>query len=356
MKNHAFSFAAIVTFLLLLTVAGCVPQQEGVDIENSAIGIMETRGTEKTSRVIFYDQDLNETGSLDLPYATFGGIFYNPLVLQGYLYAIPQGEYDRKNGNMAVRIDLSTLAVDEYRIEQPAMNAIAANGEYIWTCNTINRESFINRCRVEDGSVTSVSVPEEFIMNILWKGDMLYAFGKSMDAADVSVFCYDTDLNLIEKIGIADENLSVYRTAIYENLVYFCGMGADESAGYEGKVGILDTLNSTISFLDLDGKYPSSIAFYHDRLLVSHYDPFKESETDSPFSIIDLKTGDIKHFELDHPVEQIVVKGNDLFVLGGTKIYRYQLENMQLINSVEIEPMSGDFSYISGMFAMPHNA
>lgn len=355
MKRTAFATAAAAVLILLslLALGGCSSQSEEVDIESSVIGIMETRGTEKTSRIIFYNENLNETGHLDLPYATFGGIFYNPLISQGFLYAIPQGEHDKKDGNMTVRIDLSTLAVEEYRIDQPAMNAIATNNEYIWTCNTLNRESFINRCSMEDGDVLSIAIPEEFVMNILWKDGTLYAFSKSMETGNVSISLYDIDLNFMERIDIADESLSVYRTAVHENLIYFCGMGADEAAGYEGKIGVLDTRNKTVDYVNLDGRYPSSIAFHGNTLLVSHYDPFQGSETDSPFSTIDLETGIVEHYELGHPVEQITVTDDTLFVLGGTTVFRYQIDGMQLVGSTEIKMMPGDFSYISGMFVMP---
>lgn len=352
MKNAAFTFVATIALSFVFAITGCSPIEENNNVENSAIGIMETRGTEKTSRIVFYDEKLNETGSLNLPYATFGGIFYNPLISQGFLYAIPQGEYDKKDGNMAVRVNLSTLSVEEYQINQPAMNAITTDSEHIWTCNTLNSESFINRCSIKDGSITSISIPKEFIMNILWKDDTLYAFGKSMETDDISIYCYDVDFNFIERIDITDKNLSVYRTAIHGDFVYFCGMGASEDAGYEGKIGVLDTRSNTVDYLDLNGKYPSSIAFYDDKLFISHYDPFQNSKTNSPFSIMDLETGYVEHFELGHPVEQIAIKDGSLFALGDTKIYRYATSNMQLINNAEIKMMPGDFSYISGMFAM----
>lgn len=120
MNRSFFSLVAPALIAFFFMLPGC-SAPDPVDIENSAVAVMETRGTERTSRIVFYNENLEETGHLDLPYATFGGIFYNPLVSEGFLYAIPQGEYDKKDGNMAVRIDLATLSVDEYRIEQPAM-------------------------------------------------------------------------------------------------------------------------------------------------------------------------------------------------------------------------------------------
>lgn len=355
MRKAVCACVAVVALFLAVVLAGCSSQSESVDIDNSVIGVMQTRGTEKTSRIVFYSESLEETGRLDLPYATFGGIFYNPLVSQRFLYAIPQGEYNKKDGNMAVRISLDTLGVEEYRISQPAMNAIATNGEYIWTCNTLNGESFINRCRMEDGDVVSVSIPGEFAMNILWEGDTLYAFVKSMETRDVSVRLYDVDLNHTGSIDITDENLSVYRTATYGDFVYFCGLGADEEAGYEGKLGVLDTRNKTVDYINLGGKYPSSVAFHDDRLFISHYDPFQGSETDSPFSVVDLRTGAIESYELGHSVEQIVIENDTLFILSGAKVLSYQVDGMRLVGSVDIESMTGDFSYISGMFAMPQS-
>lgn len=346
---------ALALALTAALFAGCASDQESVDIENSAIGVMQTRGTEETSRIVFYDENLEKTGALSLAYATFGGPFYNPLVSQGRLHAIPQGLYDRKDGNKAVAIDLASLAVEEYPIEQPGMNSIATNDVYIWTCNTFNRESFLNRCRMEDGEVESLSIPEEFIMSILWHEDSLYAFAKSMTTNDVSVYRYDIDFNLVSHVDIADRNLSVYRTAAHEDLIYFCGLGADESAGYAGKIGVFDTQANTVGTIDIDGKYPSSIAFHDGRLFVSHYDPFQGSETESPFSVIDLETGAVDRYELGHPVEQIVIRDDSLFVLGGTVLYRYRAADMQLEESTDIEMMPGDFSYLSGLFAMPEN-
>ena len=51
---------ALALALTAALFAGCASDQESVDIENSAIGVMQTRGTEETSRIVFYDENLKK--------------------------------------------------------------------------------------------------------------------------------------------------------------------------------------------------------------------------------------------------------------------------------------------------------
>ena len=55
-----------------------------------SIGIIETRGTDETSRIVFYDGELNEVAQLPLRYANLGDVFHNPLVYQAVFCYSPR--------------------------------------------------------------------------------------------------------------------------------------------------------------------------------------------------------------------------------------------------------------------------
>ena len=110
------------------------------------IGVIETSGNSKESRIYFYNQNLEKTATLPLEYASLGSIFYNPVIYEDELYLIPQGKTNVKDEKKVLKIELKSGNQKIYEINQLAMNSICVNDKNIYTCNTLNGDSYINKC------------------------------------------------------------------------------------------------------------------------------------------------------------------------------------------------------------------
>lgn len=349
MKRIMTPFLIGVMLFMVICLYGCTPDGEQVASADVAIGVIETRGTEETSRVILYDREMNEVSQLPLSYATLGGIFYDPLIYKGSLFAIPQGKYNVKNGEAVLQVELDSLATKTYTIQQPAMNDVAVSDEYVFTCNTLNSSSHINRCRIENGEVSSVSIEGIYVSKIVWHKDSLYAFGLGIDDNSSMILHYDNNLVLEETIDSSNYASSVYRAVVNEDRIYFCSF---DNQGFTagGQIGVLDTKDDTLSSIQLSESGPSSMAFADGKLYVAHYNVV-QGQDDSVLSIVDLETKTVEEHALEHGADQMIVTDGSIYVLGDWSIYRYDVENMELIGNKSIEKMPGSYSYLSGLFS-----
>lgn len=350
MKQIITRFLIGTMFFMVICFYGCTSDGERVASADAAIGVIETRGTEETSRIIFYDREMNEVSQLPLSYATLGGIFYDPLVYKGSLFAIPQGKYNVKDGESVLQIDLSSLVTKTYTIVQPAMNDVAASDKYVFTCNTLNSSSHINRCQIDNGEVSSVSIDGIYVSKIIWHEDSLYAFGLTLDDNSSIILHYDENMVLKESIDCSNYASSVYRAVVDGDRIYFCSF---DNPGFAvgGQVGVLDTKDDTLSSIQLNEGGPSSLAFADGKLYVAHCN-IMQGQNDSVLSIVNLETRSIEEHTLEHGTDQVIVTDGSIYVLGNRSIYRYDAEDMELIGSRSIEKMPGSYSYLSGLFSV----
>ena len=121
MKLRAFS--------LILLVALCVSLLPGCSAfaGKAAIGVIETSGSDATSQIVLFDKDLNKVSGFPLAEASLNSVFYDPVVNQGILYAIPQGYAQEKEARKVLGISIQDGSVADYSIDQPAMNSAAVS-------------------------------------------------------------------------------------------------------------------------------------------------------------------------------------------------------------------------------------
>lgn len=353
MKRIVTRFLIGALFFMVICFYGCTSDEDRSAPVDAAVGVIETRGTEETSRIIFFDKEMNEVSQLPLSYATLGGIFYDPLVYKGNLFTIPQGKYNVKDGESVLQVNLNTLATKTYTIEQPAMNDVAASDTYVFTCNTLNYSTYINRCRIDNGDVSSISIKGVYVSKIIWYENNLYAFGLSIDDGSSMILRYDENLILEESIDCSDYASEVYRAVVNEGYIYFCSFDNPEFAT-GGQIGVLDTKDNTLSSIQLNEGGPSSMAFVDGKLYVAHCN-IVQGQNDSVLSIVNLKTGSIEECSLEHGTDQMIVTDGSIYVLGDRSLYRYDAKDMKLIGSKSIEKMPGSYSYLSGLFSVNQN-
>lgn len=116
-------------FYLILLVALCVSLLPGCSAfaGKTAIGVIETSGSDATSQIVLFDKDLNKVSGFPLAEASLNSVFYDPVVNQGILYAIPQGYAQEKEARKVLGISIQDGSVADYSIDQPAMNSAAVS-------------------------------------------------------------------------------------------------------------------------------------------------------------------------------------------------------------------------------------
>lgn len=351
MKRRVRIIIAVV--LLMLLLEGCAQEKTTeISTETISVGVIETSGSQKKSRILFFDTEMKEVGELPLKFATVGNIFYNPLVWENKLYVIPQGYANQKDEKAVLEIALENLDVEIYTINQLAMNSVAANEEFIYTCNTVNGSSYINKCDKVNNKTESIEIPKVYLSKLLYSGGGLYAFGTDFvknGAALSYLYVYDDQLNLQEKIDISQCGTGQYKAIEHYGSIYFTSLAdsKDQPTKIVGKMNISD---HSIERIELNQYYPLDLAIYDNKLFISHFDVIQR--TGGGLSIYDLDTKQQEYYELNHGVEQMEIANGRLYVLADWKIYVYHADTMELTQSVDITQMGRDFSYLSGIFAV----
>ena len=166
-------------FYLILLVALCVSLLPGCSAfaGKAAIGVIEASGSDATSQIVLFDKDLNKVSGFPLAEASLNSVFYDPVVNQGILYAIPQGYAQEKEARKVLGISIQDGSVADYSIDQPAMNSAAVSERYIFACNTLNGVSHISRCEKKSNQVISIEEDNSYVSYLLVKDNKLLKLG-----------------------------------------------------------------------------------------------------------------------------------------------------------------------------------
>lgn len=338
-----------IMLLIIFEVMGC-GKNGNTDLGDACIGVIETNGYSEKSRLLIYDENLTEISEVPIKYASVGNIFYNPIVYNNELYIIPQGLANKKDEQKVLKINLSSLDEDIYNIEQLAMNSICTDKGYIYTCNTLNGDSYINKCSKIDQSVNVQIVKQTYISKIVCNDDILYAFGTVKEEKTLKsyIYVFDENLYLIEQIDITEYGSSHYKVIVQDGKIFFSN-SLDYKDSPCNTVGVYSTSDKTISTIQLEQNYPLDLVFYNNVLIVSHYDLVRREG--GSISLYDLDTKEIRNYQLDHGVEQMTINKDNIYILSEKIIYKYKIKELSLEfkNMIKILTLS-DSSYCSGVF------
>lgn len=346
-------FCIIISLLLLIAcVTGCKENNPPeIQTEDISIGVIETKGDKDKSRIIFYDNDMNELGALPLEYATVGNIFYTPLVIDNTLYVIPQGQANKKDAKTVLEISLSNLETKKHSINQLAMNSVAASENFVYTCNTYNGVSYINKCDRNTGETDSIVISSTYISKLLYVEDRLYAFGTTdtENAMQSELFVYDENVVLLEKIDISECGANQYKALEQNGNIYFTSL-TDQNDNPVNTVGVFNTSDFSIKKIQLSKDHPLDLVIHNGKLYVTHFNVVQL--TGGGLSVYDIETGELEDYTFEHGAEQMLISNGCLNILSDWKIYLYDINSMELVKSVDVTKMDNSYSYLSGLFAI----
>lgn len=359
---------ALVLLVLLLGASGCVVCMDAVDSRNvyiadhAEIGIIETRSNIDKSRIVLYDKDLNEIGSVPLDIAGVEQAWGNLPVVGTCVYVAPYGNFKEGQGHEVLQIDRTDLSVTPFDVDERVLNGAAASDRYVFAFNDLNLTSTISRCSKETGEVKKVIIPDDHVTSAIFAEGSLWVFaqrqGSTGEEEDQIGLLYQFSEEL-EKIGIYDVSAcgsGQYRIIAREGKLYFTSLGKARGCNLR-RVGIFDTTANELSWYQLERDYPNAMAFLGDKLLVSHCDVVAGRNSGGCISVCDTATSEVETLELAHDAVEMAVSDGTLYVLDSwqRKLYAYDADSFELKSSIAIDYMDEEYSYLSNIFAMGEN-
>lgn len=315
---------------------------------NYTVGVLCTSGSENHSSILYFDENLNQTGATYYPYATMGESFYRPIVYQQSLYIVPQGQANQKDEKVILQQDLETFELQNYPLEQIAIYGLSANSSAIYAVNNINGQSFINRIDRADRTVKTSAYDDLYISISYSYQDRLYAFSSRSTPSGMkgTLHCLDpVTLEELRRIDISEFGCDVYSvTGVGDNL-YFVPM-----------VTAQDTFNQVVCVYNISTEEISAIQFPEDvfhilnvdnTLYVTHGNLVTGEGTS--LSVCEIAAETIHTYDLGIWPQQITIHDNALYVMGVNSVVKFNIQTME--KQAEISIPLEDGYYLSGIFS-----
>lgn len=327
----------------------------------ASFGVIETRQFQARSRIILYDSELNELGDLPLDYATLGCDWNLSPVYDGTLYVIPQGYTTKRDEKTVLGVDLDDLSVTRYGVDQINLYGVCADDDYIFTCSNLNNVSHICRIDRQTGNVTDIEETDTYIESLCLYGGKLYAFSTgsplSPDAPDEStswISIYGRDLNLMDTVTTTKLGSGRYRPVAAGDLLFFANWEDTSGQVPSTQLGIYHTDTGMLESKEFDTAVLDALP-WNGYVLLLFGDIHSESPTTA--ALYDPATWEplSEEHNLTCTAMQSCISDDTLYVVGADReLLSFDLtDNLSPLGRSTVSHIDGDFSYISGMFAVP---
>lgn len=339
----------LVLFLSLCCVASLAACSQSDELpEDYAIGIICTIGNKNSSDILYFNEDLEQTGSTHYKYATMGELFYPPVVHDGAVYIVPQGQANKKDEKTILQLNLDTLEQQEFPLDQIAIYGVSVNSSAIYAANNINNQSYVSRIDRLDKTVKTITYDNAYVSTTCIFNDVLYAFSSTWenDTLKSTLHCIDpVTMTEVNQIDISALGCGIRSVVGVDDILYFA-ISTDPQDNFNHVVGAYDTTTGEITTIE----FPQDV--FHllnvgDKLYVTHGNLVTGAGTS--LSVYDIVSGDIVNYDLGICPGQIAVHGEALYVMGQYQLAKYDLHTLE--KQAEIEIPLNDGYYLSGIFA-----
>jgi len=338
--------ALFLSLCCVVSLAACSQSDELP--EDYAIGVIRTIGNKDSSDILYFNEDLGQTGSTHYKYATMGELFYPPVVHDGAVYIVPQGQANRKDEKTILQLNLETLEQQQFPLDQIAIYGINVNSSAIYAANNINNKSYVSRIDRLDKSVKTIEYENVYVSTAYIFNDMLYAFSSTWDndALQSTLHCIDpATMTEVTQIDISALGCGIRSVVGVDDILYFA-ISTDPQDNFNHVVGAYDTATGEITTIEF------SQDVFHllnmgGKLYVTHGNLVTGAGTS--LSVYDIASGDIATYDLGLCPGQIAVHGEALYVMGQNQLAKYDLQTLE--KQAEIEIPLNDGYYLSGLFA-----
>lgn len=317
-------------------------------------GVVETSGTAMSSRIVLFDEKLDNVGEIALDKATVGDFFYDACTVGDVLYISSLGYANEKDNAEILGVSLNDMSLKSYKTNRPALT-VAANENWVYGCGNVDGSSYIEAVNKETGEIRQAEFFGQYVDLILWADDCLLAFGSregNEGLFDARITRLDEDLSVVRDYDIDAFGSGSSHAVVCEGRLYFT-YSLEESE--IGGVGVLDLETGEAKSLDLDVPNPASLLVHGERLYVAHQDLVSNSNASKGVvSIYDLRDGLVETKELPFGPYQMVLRGSTLLFLDVAErtIFSCDIDTMDQFKSARIDPKGEDYMYLSALLPM----
>ena len=339
----------LVVFLSLCCVVCLAACEQSDELsEDYAIGVIRTIGSKNSSDILYFNEDLEQTGSTHYKYATMGELFYPPVIHDGAVYIVPQGQANKKDEKTILQLNLETLEQQKYPLDQIAIYGVSVDSSAIFAANNINNKSYVSRIDRLDKTVKTITYDNAYVSTSCIFNDVLYAFTSNADSVPLksTLHCIDSAaMSEATQIDISALGCGIRSAVGVDDILYFA-ITTDPQDNFNNVVGAYNTATGEITTIE----FPQDV--FHllnvgDNLYVTHGNLVTGAGTS--LSVYDIASGDISTYDLGICPGQIAVHGEALYVMGQHQLAKYDLQTLE--KQTEIEIPLNDGYYLSGIFA-----
>lgn len=335
-------------------------------LSDSAIGVVETKSNMAQSRMVFYDDSLNEIGSLPFQEAQMEQVWGNVSQVGDAVYLAPFGDFKTGAGHEVLEISLANGTTTRHDVGESVLAGCAATDRFAFAYNNLNGAASLIRCDKQTGETKKIEIPEDIITNVTCTEGKVWAFADrevssaSPDPSSTNVeeqgmlYCYDNDLNLLDTFDLSTFGSGIYRTLVKDNRIFFTRVG-----GSEGKttstLGVFDTATGKLATVSLDHAYANGLALDGNKLYISYCDVIADRSSAYAISVYDLNDGSLNTHEVPLAPVEIAVSRGKLYVLDSFNRQLAVLDpaTCEVLHTVEVSSMDNDYSYLGNLIPMP---
>ncbi|WP_353097695.1 hypothetical protein [Tissierella praeacuta] len=350
MKRYICFFGIIFFLFAMMGCNGKINTLKSTNSHNVRIGVVETTAMEYKSIIHWYDDNLNKVSEQKLKYAMLGTVFNNPVYTKDEVYMIPQGLGNKKDSKKVISINKKDMKIKEYTINQIGLNGVAVSGDYIYTINTFNGDTYISRLNKFNNELEEIILNNEYISGLTAVRGKIYAFSSNLStiSPELNLYIYNEDLELIDKKDITKYGTSQYKFMHDEDSLYTGVMITKEDE--PSNIILQISLNSNkVEAINTGEYYPNDILLYKDNIIVTHNDlVINEGNT---LTVLDKDCQAVRVIDLENKTELAGILKNYLVVGNQEKICLYDIEdNFKLTKEKSIQ--KGENSYISNIIIL----
>lgn len=333
-------------------------KQEGAKtakaVEKSAVGILYTKDSKGDSVVSWLDKSLKKRGesSYDFSAAYYDG-FRNMCGADGLIYLFPRGDYIQKNAKELVVIDETDGSCETVDVGLSNVTGYAVEGDTLCFSSNENHAGKVSVVDLQTRKVKSMDIkPADgsgaLVFDVALSNGEIYGMALD-DQLKVSLAKLDVEAGSYEKIlDLPDADTPGFLPVNGRELLF---ISEGQLARFDpDKRELTKTPLTDVSSLRQapEGKpadavlvEPFNLNLSGDRLLIGYTDVFGGEEQTSLVEVRDVQTLEvIASAKVKGAIMQLEMSGDDLYVLGYSKLTKYALKKAGA-ESEEAAPASG---------------
>lgn len=347
-------FYITLILLALFFLNACSPKVDETIVLNNneeiKIGVVKTTSTDYKSSISWYDKDLVKLSDQNLKYSMLGSSFNNPIYSGDEIYLLTEGLGNSRDAKKAISINKDKFQVKEYPVKNEAINSIAVSENYIYTINTLNSNTHIERVNKDDFGSKEIIIDNEYVTGLTAVGDKLYVFASKNlgQMQEFYLYVYNEELEIIDKKDITEYGTAQYKFMQDEDYLYVgvTYTNKDSPASLILKISIK---TNGIEEIDIKEKSPNDILKYKEKILITNYELV--TNQGDKITVLNSDSKEMETIELNTKTELSGIMGEILVIANQEKLSLYDIENnFELIKQIDIE--KDDDSYISSLIIL----